>query len=381
MKFLPLIWAGLWRKPGRTILVLLQVAVAFGLFGVLQGMKTGMDEAVAKVRADLLLVLPSAVGGKPLPLADLQPLQSIPGVKEVTYAGNLGGTYQKPTQPVGVLAIQTSDAWLTLVPDIFTVSAKDLEALRKTRTGALITADIGRKYGWHIGDRIALTTSTLRSDGSGIWFFDIVGMVTDHEPGESGLIVTSYAYLDAARAQDKGTVRNFYVVVSDPKQAAALADTIDRTFVNSSSGTRTVSLRENAEQAVQSIGDLNFAIRSIISAVLVAIVFSTATMTMQTLRERAPELAVLKTLGFGDRAVFLLVATEALLVFIVASFVGLALAWIAFPLAGKYVPGLSMPAQVVVLSVVGAVFAALLTVTLPALRAARLNVIDALAGR
>jgi putative ABC transport system permease protein len=171
------------------------------------------------------------------------------------------------------------------------------------------------------------------------------------------------------------------VVVSDPKQAAAIADTIDRTFVNSSSGTRTVSLRENAEQAVQSIGDLNFAIRSIISAVLVAIVFSTATMTMQTLRERAPELAVLKTLGFDDRAVFLLVATEALLVFIVASFVGLALAWIAFPLAGKYVPGLSMPAQVVVLSVVGAVFVALLTVSLPALRAARLNVIDALAGR
>ena len=381
MKFLPLIWSGLWRKPGRTILILLQVAVAFGLFGVLQGMKTGMDEAIAKVRADLLLVVPSAVGGTPLPLADLQQLRAIRGVKEVTYAGGLAGTYQKPTQVVGVLAIEPSDAWLTLVPEIFTVSAEDLKALRKTRTGALITADIGKKYGWHVGDRIALTTSTLQSNGSGTWYFDIVGMVTDHEPGESGLIVTSYAYLDAARALDKGTVRNFYVVVSDPKQAAAMADTIDRTFVNSSSSTRTFSLHENAEQAVQSIGDLNFAIRSIVSAVLLAIVFATATMTMQTVRERAPELAVLKTVGFGNRAVFLLVATEALLVCIVASLLGLALAWIAFPLAGKYVPGLSMPVQVVMLGVVGAVFVALLSVTLPALRAARLNVIDALAGR
>lgn len=381
MKFFPLVWSGIWRKPGRTILILLQVAVAIGLFGVLQGMKTGMDEAVAKVRADVLFVAPSAVGGTPLPLADLQQLQSIRGVKEVTYAAGLVGTYQKPTQVVGVLAIQTSDTWLTLVPDLFTVLPKDLEALRKTRTGALITEDIGKKYGWHIGDRIALNTSTLQSNGSGTWYFDIVGMVTDHEPGESGLLVTSYDYLDTARALDKGTVRNFYVVVSDPKQAAAMADTIDRTFVNSSSGTRTGSLHENAEQAVQSIGDLNFAIRSIVSAVLVAIIFSTATMMMQTVRERAPELAVLKTVGFGNRTVFLLLATEALLVCVVASLVGLALAWTAFPLAGKFVPGLAMPVQVVVLGVVGAVVVALLSVSLPGLRAARLNVIDALAGR
>ena len=381
MKFVPLIWSGLWRKPGRTILILLQVAVGFALFGVLQGMKTGMQVAVAKVRADVLFVAPSAVGGTPLPLADLQELQSIRGVKAVTYAGDFEGTYQKPTQPVGVFAIDTSDIWLTLVPDIFSVSPKDLDALRKTRTGALITADIGKKYGWHIGDRIALTSSTLQSNGSGTWYFDIVGAVTDHEPGEAGFIVTSYAYLDAARALDKGTVRNFYVVVADPGQAASMADTIDRTFANSPSGTRTASLRENAEQAMQSIGDLNFAIRSIVSAVLVAIVFSTATMMMQTIRERAPELAVLKTVGFGNRTVFLLVATEALLVCIVASLVGLALAWIAFPLAGKYVPGLTMPVQVVVLGVVGAVFVALLSVSLPALRAARQNVIDALAGR
>jgi hypothetical protein len=31
MRFLPLIWSGLWRKPGRTILIFLQVAVAFAL--------------------------------------------------------------------------------------------------------------------------------------------------------------------------------------------------------------------------------------------------------------------------------------------------------------------------------------------------------------
>src|SRR5712691_4413734 len=56
MKFLPLIWYGLWRKPGRTVLIFLQVCVAFALFGVLQGLKTGVQHAVDAARADLLIV-------------------------------------------------------------------------------------------------------------------------------------------------------------------------------------------------------------------------------------------------------------------------------------------------------------------------------------
>jgi putative ABC transport system permease protein len=67
MKFLPLIWSGIWRKPVRTILTLTRVVVAFALFGVLQGMKTGVDQAVAAARADVLYVAPVASGGAPLP--------------------------------------------------------------------------------------------------------------------------------------------------------------------------------------------------------------------------------------------------------------------------------------------------------------------------
>ncbi|HUN25942.1 MAG TPA: FtsX-like permease family protein [Steroidobacteraceae bacterium] len=381
MRFLPLLWSGLWRRPVRTALIFLQVSVAFALFGLLQGMKTGMDVAVAKSRADVLFVAPSAQGGTPLPLAYRERLRRIRGVKTVTFADGFLGTYRKPTQPVFVLAIEPSNVWLTLAPEIFKVEPKDLDALRKTRTGALISADIGKKYGWHVGDRIPLSSSTLQSNGSGTWAFDIVGTFTDHELGESGFIVANYDYLNEARALNKGTVRNFYAVVSDPRQAAAVGETIDRTFANSASGTRTASFRENAEQQLQSIGDLNFAIRAIVSAVLVALVFSTATMMMQTVRERTPELAVLKTLGFGDRTVFVLVAAESLLICVAASLTGLALAWIAFPLAAKYVPGLSMPIIVVEAGVLGAVVVALLSVSVPGLRAARLRIVDALAGR
>ena len=381
MRFFPLVWYGIWRKPVRTMLIFLQVAVAFALFGVLQGMKTGVDQAIARVRADVLYVAPSAQGGAPLPMGYRDQLQAIPGVKTVTFGDALMGMYQRPTQQVYVLAIEPRDVWLTLAPEIFKVQPSDLEALRRTRTGALISADIGKKYGWHVGDRIPLTSSTLQSSGSETWVFDIVGMFTDHEIGEAGFIVANYAYLDEARVLNKGTVRNFYVLVADPNQAAAVEDNIDRTFANSSNGTSTTSFREQAQQQMQSIGDLNFAIRSIVSAVLVALVFSTAMMTMQTVRERTPELGVLKTLGFGNQTVFVLLAAESLLICVAASLAGLALAWIAFPLAGKYVPGLSMPMVVVEVGLVGSVFVALISVTMPGVRAARLKIVDALAGR
>jgi len=326
MKFLPLIWFGIWRKPGRTALIFLQVCVAFALFGVIQGMRTGMDRAIANTPADVLYVGPSVYGQPPLTFAALSRLQSIPGVKAVSFNYGMLTSYQKPTQSVYVLAIPLSDLMRTILPEEFIVQPKDLDALRKTRTGILITPEIGRKYGWHVGDKIPLTSSALQHDGSATWTFDIVGMVTFSNRDQGMYVFANYYYVDEARALGKGTVGHFYAIASDPKQAAAVSDAIDHAFANSGSPTHTESFREYAQADLQSLGDLNFVIRSILSAVLVALVFSTATMMMQTVRERTPELAVLKTVGFGNPTVFLLVAAESLIVCVPASLVGLALA-------------------------------------------------------
>jgi putative ABC transport system permease protein len=381
MKYLPLIWSGIWRKRGRTIFILLQVSVAFALFGVLQGMKTGVEQAIAKTRADLLMVFPDAFGEPPLPRAYLDKIQATSGVKSVTFADGIIGNYQKPDQVVFVLGIDPTDLWLTLLPEIFKILPADLQALRNNRSGVLVTTDIAKKYGWKTGDRIPLTSPTLRRDGNGNWAFDIVGTFTSHEPGGGSFIVGNYTYLDESRVTNKGTVRNFYVVTSDPAQAATVAETIDRMFANAPSETSTATLRENAQQGMQSIGDLNFLIRSVVGAVFAALLFSIATMMMQGIRERTPELGVLKTLGFTDRAVFMLVVAEAVVVCLTGAFIGLALAMLAFPYTAKWIPGLTMPLVVIEVAIVAASLVALVSAALPALRAARLRVVDALADR
>jgi putative ABC transport system permease protein len=113
-------------------------------------------------------------------------------------------------------------------------------------------------------------------------------------------IKSHYDYFDQARLTGKGTVSHFNVSVFDPTQAVTVAEAIDRRFTNSSNETRTESLRELAQAQMQSMGDLNFLIRAIVSAVLVALLFATAIVMMQSTRERTPELAVLKTLGCRD---------------------------------------------------------------------------------
>jgi putative ABC transport system permease protein len=109
----------------------------------------------------------------------------------------------------------------------------------------------------------------------------------------------------------------------------------------------------------------------------VALLFSITTMMMQTIRERTPELAVLKTVGFGDRAIFMMVVGESLVICIAAALIGLAVAMTVFPYAGKMVPGLSMPMIVVGFGLIGAVLVALISAAAPAVRAARLPVADA----
>jgi putative ABC transport system permease protein len=104
-------------------------------------------------------------------------------------------------------------------------------------------------------------------------------------------------------------------------------------------------------------------------------------MLMQSIRERTPELAVLKTLGFASSTLFMFIVAEAAFVCVIAAGFGLLLALLAFPFAWKFVPGLSMPTTVVALGLAFGVLVALISASAPAIRAARLNIVAALGSR
>ena len=161
LKFLPLIWSGIWRKPGRSVLIFLQVSVAFALFGVLQGMKTGVEQLISQARADLLLVHGSASFIERLPLGLLEQIKSVPGARVVAPVDLFGGMYQKPDQQLGIVAIQPDEGWLSAFT--YTVAPEHAAAFKNARTGTLVREPLLAKYGWKIGDRIPLVTSIAKS--------------------------------------------------------------------------------------------------------------------------------------------------------------------------------------------------------------------------
>lgn len=380
MKYLPLVWSGIWRKPGRSILIFLQVAVAFTLFGVLQGLKTGVDHAIAAARADLLIVHSRLGFGVPLTLGMLEQIRSVPGVEEAIPVELSLGTYQKPTQQVGLVAIRPDKGWLSAFT--YSISPAYVKAFLATRTGVLVREELAEKYGWKVGDRIPLRTGLPQRNGSSVWTFDVVGTFTDSDiGGGNSNVLINYDYLNEGRASGKDIVNHFNVKIADPKAAAAMSDAIDARFANSPNETHSESIREMAQESLQSIGDLEFLIRAVVTAVLAALLFATATMMMQSVRERTAEIAVLKTVGFTNHAVFALTLAESAIVCVAAGGAGLAVATLAFPYASKFIHGLSMPWIIVSVGLASALAVALVSAALPAALAARLQVATALAGR
>jgi putative ABC transport system permease protein len=381
VRFVPLIWSGIWRKPGRTILIFLQVSVAFALFGVLQGLKTGVQHAVDAARADLLIVhsrLSLIMEG--LPISLLGPIRSVPGVGVAIPVELFMCHYQKPEQGVLSVAVTPDKDWTTAFT--FAIAPQDLDAFAKSRTAALVLEATAKKYRLKIGDRIPLICRAVQKNGSSNWTFEVVGTFTDSDFGGGGdKIIMSFPYYDEARATGRGTVNHINVSVTDPNLAVPVADAIDRLSANSSHETKTESIRELAQQQVQQIGDFDFLIRAVVSAVLAALLFAIATMMGQSVRERTSELAVLKTIGFTDRAVFMLILAEALSVCVLAGAFGLALATAALPIAARVVTGLSMPKITLAIGLGFAVLVALISAAVPALLAARLRVSTALAER
>jgi putative ABC transport system permease protein len=387
MKFFPLIWATLWRKKARTILTLLSIVVAFLLFGVLETIDyafshpstgiTGADKLVTTNRFSITL---------PLPISDWQQIGSLPGIAAVTPMSWFGGYYQESKNFVFALPVDT-DSYFNLHKDEFLVRDAQMQAFRNTRTGALVNSALMKQFGWKIGDKVPLHSAiwTRKQDGSLDWTFDIVGSFDAKDPTQARVQATTilfhYELFDEGRSFGKGTASWFEERVADSSQSAAISNQIDALFANSPNETKTQPANDFQMAFIKQLGDIGFVLRAILGAVFFTLLFLTGNTMMQSVRERIPELAVLKTLGFGDGKVLRLILAESLLLCVLAAVIGLGLSFAALPLIKQGLPGIEVSPKAILPGIVVAVLLALIVGMAPALRAMRLNIVDALADK
>lgn len=383
MKYFPLVWAALWRRKPRTILTMLSIVVAFLLYGLLQGVVAAFSAGVDIAGADRLITTGKYSLTQMQPIGYAQQIRGVPGVKVVAYQSWFGGIYQAERNFFAQFPTD-AEPYFDLYPEVL-LPADQKEAFLKTRSGAIVMKTLADRFGWRIGDKIPIqSTIWPQKNGSNVWEFDLVG-IFDAKDGptraQHEYLLFHHEYFEQARAFGSGTVGWFITKVEDPSRSAEVARAIDALFMNSPSPTKTDSEKAFNQGFVTQFGNLKLILAGIMSAVIFTLLMLTGNTMMQSVRERIPELAVLKTLGYPDRTVLVLVLAEALMLCCLAAAAGLALAgWLA-PAVGARIPGFAGMQVTATAASLGVALAGGLAVIVglpPALRAMRLDIVNAL---
>lgn len=390
MKYFPLVWSALRRKPVETILIWLAVVAAFTLLGLLAGLQTTYRDLIASSRMDRLDVNARFPGADPrgafLPIGLRSQIAAVKGVSAVGSYYMLWGYYRNPHQHARVIAVDKpmAAAWSELP-----LTSAQWQQLFATPTGVFVSRSPARRLGLERGDAFPLISSPgLRADGASTWEFTVLGVVND-DPRIGAFIIGDYGYVDNSRPlQEQGLVSGFRVDVRDASMADDVSVMIDRHFANSSTPTLTIPDKANMIYVVNSGYSIAKAIGPLAGAGFFMILLLIANAIAQSVRERITEFAVLETIGYPVTLLIGLVFAEALIPCVAGAIIGSGLAAVIAELPGHDLPPnlANMPTPTLTAAVVGWCIAAGLAVaaasTIPPMaRLRRIRVTDALAGR
>jgi putative ABC transport system permease protein len=386
VKFLPLLWAQLFRKKTRTILTLLSVLIAFLLFGLLQAVQVAFEAGADAADAKRLLTVARYSIIEPLPMAYQRRIEAVPGVVGVASADWFGAKYQNESNAFPVFAVDPA-RYLDMYPE-FVIAPAQRAAFVKTRTGAVAGRRLVERFGWRLGQKLPIASEIhAKTDGTLDWEFDLVGVIDSDDPavqGNTDVVLINVAYFDEARQFGKGKTGWYIIRIGEAGQAKGISAEIDRMFANSPDETKTQPEKEFAIGFAKQIGDIGAMVTRILIAVFFTILLLTGNTMAQAIRERIPELAILKTLGFSDALVTAFVLGEALLLILLGGGLGMAGAVSLMPAlngaTGGRFPPLFVDGVTWLLAAVVAVGLALAVGLPPAVRVARLRIVDALAG-
>lgn len=386
MKYLHLVWAALFRRKTRTFFTIASVLAAFLLFGLLDSVRTAFAQASESVAgANRILTMSRISFTMSLPQSLLARIQAVPGVKEVAYANWFGGVYQDPKNFFANEAV--SENFFSVYSD-FVVPPEQLAAFKNTRTGAIVGEALAQKYGWKIGDKIPLQATIFpQKDGSNAWTFDLVGIYRVADPKEKNneqAMFFNWKYFDEARQFGNGAIGWYIEKVDDPANADRIANAIDAISANSDHETKTQSENAFTRSFVSQFADIGLIVAGIMSAVFFTLILLTGNTMAQAVRERIPELAILKTLGFSNPGVLALVLAESVLLVLLGGLAGIALAAVVVPAMSVHASGLlpdNVRPNTWALGIGLMLAIGLVVGVLPALRGMHLKIVDALAGR
>jgi putative ABC transport system permease protein len=371
-----LVSRNLSRNLRRTLLTGGSVAVSTLLLAVFCATYRYMVAPPSPERFNLILmVVPRVSLMTPLPLRYGAVIAKVPGVAAVSPVNMVDGLYGGQDALLWILAcdpktmLKARSDW-RLPPD-------QLAAFFNQKTALAAGRKIAQKYGWKVGDLI-----TIRSPGYHV-SLELELRAIYSSPDDETLLAMNWEYLNDALGHSN-KVGAFWVLPQTPQDAQRLGREIDALFRNADVETRTQSMKQFVLDLLSMLGNIQLILVGVSAAVVFAVLLIVANTMGMSIRERTAELAVMRALGFRTHQELGMLAAESLAISLGGALVGCVLAWLLLHLAAGYQMGGAMPlyiqldALTVILALSVAAGISLLSTLLPAYRASRINIAQAL---
>jgi putative ABC transport system permease protein len=298
-----------------------------------------------------------------LPMAHLQKIKTVPGVKEVTPFSWFGGIYKDEQNFFANFSVDARKL-RDVVPELKMTDA-EWQAFINDRQGAIVGRKLVKRHGFTPGQRITLKSPIYNASVE----FIIRGVYTGsdektlyfHNDYINELLPAEVGFRDMA-----GT---FSILANSPEDVPRIAQEIDSIFVNTDAPTKTESEREFAMSFQTMLGSVKQFLYGIMAAM--------------TVRERTKEVGTLKAIGFQRGTITALFLIEALILACIGAVIGIGAAVLVFNSIdlGVYIPFFIafVPTKQTLISVfVLSILVGLISVTYSAYRVSGLTIAEAL---
>ncbi len=381
METLKLILRNTFRQRLRTVLTVTGMAVAILSFCLLRTVVDAWYAGVAGASPNRLVARNAVSLVFPLPLSYQQKILQVPGVRRVSHANWFAGVYIDERNFFPRMAVGPTH-FFELFPE-FVIPADQLKSFWRQRNACIAGRKLVEQYGWKIGDTIPLTGNIYPGD----WQLVLRGVYRGAaKTTDETQFFFRFDYLDETVKKTTpsraGYVGWYIIQVDDPKQAAAISRKIDELFKNSWAETLTETEKAFQMSFVAMTETILIAIR-IVSLVVIGVILVILANTMaMTARERMPEYATLKTLGFSSRFLTIVIAGESVSIALAGGILGVAM---SYPIAdvfaremGALLPVFEIHWKTILMCLGVSLSIGLLSAAFPAWRASRVSIAEAL---